>query len=472
MAGLFGILGVSSSGLRVAQGGIRNVSQNIANASTPGYSRQRQIVSTSSSIEMAQGYLGTGAEQISIVRISDPLVQAEIVRENAAYGSTDMQASALSRIEEIFNEQSGYGIGTSLSAFYTSFDDLAASPAGSTEREAVIGSAENLLDVIHAADAELRNLQTSTQGSIDTLIPEINDLTSRIAQLNTDIKVQGTNHTPNEMLDERDALVRELSEMVEVQTFDQDGQLTIVLPSGLALVEGGLSNDLVSLPSGSALTQIGLSRGGSVLDVTDEISGGQLGGLLRVRDDTLPATLGSLDSIAYNLVVSVNNVHSAGTGLDGTVGNFFTDLPGIDNAARDIAIDPNILASSDAIAAGLSSEPGDNENALLLSGLRDAALPVYLPGDVPGAPTGASRTLLDYTAGFVAEVGHDSASMQASLERQAGIADLLANRREEVSGVSIDEETTMLIQLEAAYSANARVLQVIDDLLQDVLNLI
>ena len=481
MSGLFGVLDVASRGLLVAQQGVRNTSNNIANVNTPGYSRQRQIVVSSVPIASGAGNLGAGAEQISIERVTDSFIQAQIVKQNAAGGSTDAQAQALSAIEEVINEQSGAGIGAALSRLYASFSELAAAtaqtPGAPVERDAVRSAAQNLVDTLHAVDARLRDQMLAAQQSIDASVAEINAITSRIAALNTEIVKAESTAPANELRDERDALVRSLGEKIEIHTFEDDGAQVVLLPTGQPLVEAGTARDLVAVadPSnafGPGFTRVGYDTGSATVDITDDIGGGQLGGLLRVRDAILPAAIRSLDTIAYNLTTSVNTVHNAGVGLNGASGDFFTALGTVEDAARDITLDAAIVSNVDSIAAGLTSAPGDNRNAFALEALRHARAPISLPGDPPGPATGPTRTLLEHTAGIVADIGQQTASLQAAREQNAQIAETLENRRDEVSGVSLDEEVTQLVQLQAAFQANARIMQAVDRLLEDVLALV
>ncbi|MGI9591016.1 MAG: flagellar basal body rod C-terminal domain-containing protein, partial [Myxococcota bacterium] len=125
-----------------------------------------------------------------------------------------------------------------------------------------------------------------------------------------------------------------------------------------------------------------------------------------------------------------------------------------------------------AIAAGLTAAPGDNQNALALASLRYTPSPLFLPGDPPGPPSGPPRTLLEHAAAVVTDVGQQARTLDASRSQQLRIMENLETRRDEVSGVSIDEEVTRLIELQAAFQANARIVTVIDRLLADVIELI
>jgi flagellar hook-associated protein 1 FlgK len=481
MAGLFGVLDVANRGLLVTQRGIQTTSHNIANVNTPGYSKQRQIVEPGSPLVTPQGALGTGVEPTSIERIHDAFTQAQILDHNAAMGSTDAQVNALSIIEEIVNEQRGEGLSVSLSRLYDAFSDLAAAqtPGAPVERQTLRGAAEGLLDTLHGADTQLRDLQDANHESIAGLLDDINSLTDRIADINRRIVEQETIAPANDLRDQRDLLMRDLSQKVEVNAYEDDmGAQIVYLPSGMPLVERSTAHTLVPIPDptnpfSAAYSRIGhASTGGSVVDVTANIGGGELGGLLQARDTLIPAAIRSLDTIAYNLAESVNAVHQGGVGLNGVTGDFFLSLGAVEDAARNIALDPNIVASNDAIAAGTTTAPGDNSNAIALAALRDAASPLFLPGDPPGPATGPTRSVMSHAASVVAEIGQQARGLQQASAQQARVSEVLQNRRDEISGVTIDEEVTNLIALQAAFQANARVMDTVNRLLQDVIGLI
>lgn len=480
MSGLFGVLDVAARGLLTTQRGIRTTGHNIANVNTPGYSRQRQVLAAAPPILYPTGHLGTGVEQLSIERVTDVLVQAQLLQQNASFASTDTQAQALARVEEVLNEQDVEGIGAALSAFYAAFSALASSPipGAEAEREAVRAAAQSLIDTLNAADSQLRGQQRDADRSIGGLLSEVNALAENINALNREIVRQEATAPANDLRDQREELVRELATKVGVKTFEEsNGALVVMLPFGLPLVEGGKAWTLttsadLSNPFDPSFSQVLHTDGVMNTDITGEVGSGELGGLLRVRDTILPAAIRSLDTIAYNLNVTVNSVHNLGVGLDGTIGDFFTALPAVEDAARDLTLDANILANTDAIAAGLTVSSGDNRNAQALADLRTTAAAIYLPGDPPGPASGPTRSVTDLVASVVADVGQQARTMNQASLREERAVQTLEDRREEVSGVSLDEEVTHLIQLEAAFQANARVLSSVDRLLQEVIELL
>lgn len=480
MAGLFGVLTVANRGLLVTQRGIGVTSHNISNVNTPGFSRQRQTLEAVPGILDPNGSPGLGVEQVSVMRISDAFVNQQLVAERSGVGSLETQSAALASVEAIVNEQGGAGLAGAIDGLYNAFSDLASSttPGQGAEREALRGAARSVVDTLHRYDRELRELQASSDQAIGSHLNQVNALAGRIASLNQAIAGQEATTPSTDLRDQRDVALRELADLVDVQHFEQeDGSLVVLVGNGMPLVQGATTGSLRELadPSNAfnpTYSRIGFDDGTQVVDITDEIGGGRIGGHLAVRDSIVPAAIRAIDTIAFNLSEQTNSVHAAGQGLDGASHEFFAPLVAVEDAARSIAIDADILASTDAIAAGLAADPGDNRNALALADLRTTATPLALPGDVLGAPSGPTRTILDHTSAVVADIGQQTRVVNEARAQQAQTLRVIENRRDEISGVSLDEEMSHLIRLEAAFQANARVVASVDRMLEELVSLL
>ena len=480
MSGLFGVLSVASSGLGVQTRNIRTAGHNVANADNPDYTRQRSISSARPPFVTPQGTLGTGAQALTVERIHDGLIESQLRTHQTELGSARAQAGALEQIESVFNEQEGPGLAAALDDYYRAFSDLAAAPTpgAPSERVAAVAAAERLVATIRDLDGRLRDQFEATNLQIESAVPRVNELLREINRLNQQIIETEVTAPANDLRDMRDAAVRELSGLIDVRVAEREsGAFSVSLSNGLPLVEGGIVHELSPSPAGSA--SLGISEihvfwegNGGNIDVSPEIGGGQIGGLLRVRETTLPAAIRSLDTVAYNLASTVNAVHAAGTGLDGTTGDFFSLPAQVENAARDLRIEAAILATPDAVAAGLTTDAGDNRNAAAIAALRDTAAAIFLPGDPPGPASGPARTLLEHVSTITIDVGEQARGLDSEFAAQERIVTELQNRRDEVSGVSIDEELASLIQMQAAFQANARILSVVDALVQDVVNIL
>jgi flagellar hook-associated protein 1 FlgK len=269
-----------------------------------------------------------------------------------------------------------------------------------------------------------------------------------------------------------------------VTSFEQpEGDIVVMLRgNGLPLVEGEAPRQLLAQsdptnPFDPTFVDVFYSDGANLLDVTADIGGGQLGGTLAVRDQILPGAIRSLDTLAYNLVATVNGEHATGFDLSGAPGGaFFTDLlaGGVADAAQDLSLDAALTPDGIAAAGGAAGDPGDRRNAQDLSDLRGAAQALYLPGDPaqPGPATGPVRSLLGHTAATVADIGQQAFTLDEARSQQARVLETLENRRDKVSGVSLDEEVVNLVRLQAAFQANARVIGSVQEMLDELVSLL
>lgn len=486
MSGLFGVLDTATRGLLINQRGIAVTGHNIANANNPAYSRQRQVLETERPQLFPSGTIGTGVRQVAIERITDEFLARALVEERSATGSIRVQSDALAQLEEVFNEQQGPGLTQVLADFYNAFDELAASTnaTAATERQLVISRAQAVVDEIQRMDSQVRDQQVAADRTIRGVLEEINALSQRILGLNDEITRAEVVAPANDLRDLRDEAVRQLADLVDLQTFEQpDGQLVVMMKSnGLPLVEGQTARQLVATSSGTnpfdpTFVEVFYSDGSSLVDITADVGGGELGGLLNVRDQILAAGIRSLDTLAYNLVETVNREHQTGFDLAGVAGgDFFTDIlaAGVEDAARTLSIDTNLTTDTIAAAGNAAGEPGDRENAQDLADLRSVASNLYLPGDPapPGPPTGPLRSLLEHTAATIADVGQQAQGLSAARAENERVLETLENRRDAISGVAVDEEVVNLVRLQAAFQANARVIGTIQQMLDELVSLL
>ncbi|MCG8587848.1 MAG: flagellar hook-associated protein FlgK [Proteobacteria bacterium] len=484
MSNLMLALGNASRALQVNQRGVSITGHNIANADTPGYTRQRQRLEAGRPLESPLGAIGTGVRQGGIDRLNEAFIIDQLIVSDARNGALGAESKVLELVEAVLNEQNGEGLGTELSRLFAAFEDLAASPTEGqpTERAALVATAQTLVDTFHRVDRQLRDIQRSADRELVGLLAEANDLSSRIADLNNEIIAAEVIAPANDLRDERERLVRDLAKLVDVSTFEEsNGSLTVITGAGVPLVTGARPAQLVGQAVGNpfdpTFSNVFYSDGTALFDIGANIRGGEIGGLLDSRDVTVADAIRAVDSIAYTLIDGVNAVHSAGFGLqDGVSRNFFTPPAAIENAARDLAIEADILSDERNIAAGTTGPPaleGDIQNAQALARLRETDLALFLPGDpLPGPASGPDRTLNGHVASLLANVGQQTRSVQLAEQQEAIVLEQLEDRRDSVSGVSMDEEVTNLIRLEAAFQANSRIVSTIDELLGQLVSIL
>lgn len=451
-------LDIAYRALQAQQQAIDVVNHNIANANTPGYSRQTALFSTTPpaaliSITGDVGQFGTGVKVAEIRRERYSFTDFQIRGESQAMGQWEKMRDALKQVEVVFNEPSDAGINSLMSKFWQSWQDLTNDPQDAGARRALVEQADSLAVAFNRNDAQLTAIQQDMDRQITLQTEKINEITQRVATLN--VKISQTEQLglkANDLRDQRDLLMDDLSKMVRVTYYETpDSSLNIFLGSRALVIKErvtSLSNGLS--PSGFAT--VTWADDGSEASVTN----GELYGLMRARDVEVPTFLTDLQSLASGLITRVNALHAAGFGLDNTTGLGFFN--GTD--AGDIAVNPTLASNPEKVAsAGVANSPGDNSVALNIAALQKTPT-------MSGNTTDFGR----FFASMMSRLGVDAQRADMMATNQRILMEHLVRQRDSVSGVSLDEETTRLIEYQRAYQAAARVINVIDEMLDKLIN--
>jgi flagellar hook-associated protein 1 FlgK len=456
MTSTFFGLDLALRALHAQQAGLDVTNHNVANANTPGFSRQRvHIVATTPFSEPGlnrpggPGQLGTGAVAQSIRRIRDIFVDLQYRTEVGAGAQAQVTQDALEEIEVILNEPSDTGVQNLLQEFFQSWQDLANSPADGAARAAVIQQATALAEAFNRASVRLTAVQADLNSQILPRVDRINQISAQIDDLNRQIvQVEVTGQNANDHRDTRDALLDELSKLVPITvTENPTGSINVSI-NGHNLVSLGNVETLTTTPTGAGgMLQVRFGSDSSLVNITS----GELKGLIDTRDITVPGYLAQLDTIASNLITAVNAVHTTGYGLDNVTGRpFFSGT-----SAATMAVDAVIAADPQRIAtAAAANQPGDSSIALAIAQLRTT---------MASPPESAYASL-------IATLGVDSRNAQDKVANQETLVQLLSRRREDVSGVSLDEEATNMIRFQRAYEAAARLMTAFDEMLDTLVN--
>ena len=323
--GMLGILNIGTTALLASQSALNTTSNNIANASTPGYTRQQvELSSVASGLNSATGSSGNGVTVSDITRLYDSFttLQLRTEKSNSSYWNTYSGVS--SSIESIFNETSSSGIASAISNFFNDWQAVAQNPQGSVERTQLISDANYLGSRIGSAYNSLNDQRTQLYKSSQDLVTQVNSITKQIADLNDKI-VQSPGAL--DLQDQRDSLVESLNQIAAVNTVqDSSGRYNIFL-GGTALVSSSGSNNMsVALDTKNNM-QLSINMDGTATNINSQISGGQLKANLDMRDTVIPGYMNSLNAFAIDLSDKVNSMNSQGVGLDGSTGNnFFNSL--------------------------------------------------------------------------------------------------------------------------------------------------
>ncbi len=451
MPGLTSTMLMSVQSLLADQAALQVTSNNIANANTPGYTREVPVLTENTpTVENGITY-GAGVTLEKVQSIRDQLLDLRISEENQQQSGAQAQLAALNQVQGLFSD-STQGVGADMTAFFNSLSQLSTNPTSIPQRQAVLTDAQNLANSFNQTSTSLSNIQTSLNLNVSQAVDQINSLTQQIAKLNAQVaQMQQLGQEPGVIQDQETQLVQQLSQLTDVSIIQtKDGQ-TITTANGSALVVGGQSFALQAAADSTGTEHI-FSQG---QDITSSIKNGKLGGILQVRDQVLPGVLNQLDTLASQFATAFNTAHEAGTDLNGKAGQAFFSAASGAGAAASFSV---VITDPNAIAASSDGSAGSNGNIVQMTAVQSQEL-----------PSGASPT--DSFANIVFNVGN--LTQQAQAESDAGTASLnqLNDQWGSVSAVSIDEESTNLITYQRAFEAAARVISTVDQLTQTVIGM-
>lgn len=454
---------IGKNGLNIYRIAQEVTGENIANVNTPGYSRQRVLLE-SAPPTTANGFpLGTGVKIASIERYYDGLLQQQLVNAQTTQGYDTAKSTVLQQIEPTFNEVATDGLGAAISDYFGAWQDLTLNPAGSAERQVVLSRAQILADNFHSVSKAL-NDSISIQN--DTLVPLTNDINAtlkNIAQLNGQIRTtELVSGNANEIRDQRDQLVRDLSKQIGITyTENSDGTTDIKFAdSGQALVTGtaagtfSLDNTIDPNKFTVQLTPAGGALAATVAPVT-----GQLGATLALRDTIIPGYLQQVNDLATTITSNINTQHTLGFDLTGTGGIDFFDGTATDAAT--FKLNPLLTSTNQIAASSNALLAGDNSNALKLAQLQNQKL-----------MNGSTSTFNSYFDSLVSQVGLDVRSSKNTEAQDIAFTKQLTTLRDSNSGVSLDEELTNLIKYQRSYQASAKLITTATEMMDTVINMI
>jgi flagellar hook-associated protein 1 FlgK len=411
------ILSTGVSGLLAFQQALDVTSNNIANSSTPGYSVENIQLTPEPAQGTASGYVGSGVEVQGITRAYSELLAQQVRSSQAGYSSANTLATQAGQIDNLLSSSST-GLSASLQSFVNALQTLSGSPSSTASRQALLSQAQALVQQINGYNSQIATYGSALEQQISSDLGQVNSLATGIASLNTQIAADvAGGKQPNQLMDQRDNLVDQLSQYVSVNTaIEGNGAMDVYIGSGQALVTGSIAQQLSAMPSPYNATQfdVGLSSAGGTADVTSEISGGELGGLLNARSQVLDPTQGALGLISVGLATIMNQAQQSGMDLTGAQGQPMFAVGGVQTAPSSNNTGGATLAVT---RTNLSSLTGDNYTlsfsggswqlkdvnsgqSVALSGAGTAASPLQAAGIsivVSGAPANGDSYLIQPT---------------------------------------------------------------------------
>lgn len=323
------------SGLRAAQRSLATTSHNISNVNTEGFTRQRVEQGTRTPTATGAGFLGNGVETQGVRRVFNQQRETAVQQATSEFQRLDTLSGLAGRLDNLVADPSA-GLSPALQAFFGAVQGLANDPTSSTAREALLGEGRNLAARFRFLDGRLTEINADVDRQLDTEVSEVNELAGAIAELNRAVVGElgrTGGQPPNDLLDERDNLVRQLSERVSARTVAQeDGSLNVYIGSGQTLVSRFAASELgvIDSPEDPARSRIAFVDTGSPVDITDAIQGGSLGGALDFRREVLDPARDALGRIATTVAATVNAQQNLGLQFDGgSAGQLGEDFFGV-----------------------------------------------------------------------------------------------------------------------------------------------
>ncbi|UGQ45223.1 flagellar hook-associated protein FlgK [Massilia endophytica] len=323
------LLSIGKSGLLAAQTGLATAGHNITNASVAGFSRQQVVQSTTKPIGIGVGFVGTGTEVAQIKRFYDDFLNKQLMGAQATQSSVDAYYSQISQIDNMLADSS-IGISPALQDFFKGVQNANSTPSLPAARDSMLSAAQTLASRFQEVSGRLTEIQAGVNSTITASVAQINSYAGEIAKLNNQIAGLSLdkNNPPNDLLDRRDQLIRELNQHIQVNVMPSDNNmLSLSFGSGQPLVIGATTVELgvSTSPTDPSRVTVGYQTSGGVSALPDSaFTGGALGGVMKFRSESLDRVQNSLGQMAAGLAASFNDQHRLGQDLNGDLGgNFF-----------------------------------------------------------------------------------------------------------------------------------------------------
>jgi flagellar hook-associated protein 1 FlgK len=466
---LIGVLMNAGEGLGVFRAQVATVSHNIANANTPGFARQEAVPTETAPAETigTNGYIGRGVSLAGVVQTRDKFIEAQIGAAFSNSANSTAQTDVLSTITALDPQGQG-GITDAIGKFYSALRALNQNPGDMGLRQAVAQGAQTVTRAFNLASGALESARGGIDQNVASLADKANVLIAGVADLNRKIALAiNSGRNPNDLLDIRQNDLDQLAQTIGATTVpDSHGSVNVVLPGGTCLVSGVVGSKLSvqSNPQNRGHYDLVFTPpdGSKPSAFASGELGGQIGGLLSARDETLGTSSANLDTLAYDFSTAVNAQHEQGYALDGSNGHdMFVALVGSQSAATDLAVDPALLANPALVAAAGSttSGPGDASNLQALIATESASLTGGL-----NVEQGVAKLTSDF--GIAVNMVSDNAAFDKNLLTN------LTSARESTSGVSVDDELIHLMAAQNGYNALTKVITTTSLMLDTLMKLI
>ncbi|WP_352404939.1 flagellar hook-associated protein FlgK [Sporanaerobacter acetigenes] len=456
----FGGLYISISGINANKRALDTVSHNIANVNNPSYVRQSAIHATNGYVTTQVGghEMGTGVHVEEIRQIRDEFIDVRFRRELGIYGYHYAKADILNEVEMIFNDLSDSGLQNVMNNFWSSWSELYKEPDSLTLRGLVHESAVAFTQTVNHIDMQLDNLQRNLNKEILNKVEEVNGLLKDISDLNGKIKMAeggGPNIKANDFKDMRNEKLDKFSKLIPITYYEKNtGEIAVTL-QGRDLVNGDYINPIDIQTDNRGYGYIHWKDTGDKIELGEK---GELGGYIAVRDSIDVEYRVKLNALVSTIASEINTIHESGKDLEENTGTkFFVPTDG-EITAGNIKVNPD-LSNFNKIAVSKSGAKGDGEIIKDILQLREK-----------GFKELENTTFDDFYRDLVDIIGIEGRKAKSIASNQAVLLKQIEDRKGSISSVSLDEEMTLMLQYQHSYIANSRVVNAIDEMMENIVN--
>jgi flagellar hook-associated protein 1 FlgK len=460
MGTIMSLMDIAQQALMADQEALNITSNNVANQNTAGYTREIVNFLTVDAVTLSGGTFGSGVTA-SATSQRDRVLEQQVQQQTQTQAQSGALESALQQIQNIFglsstaSSTSSTVLATATNSFFSALSALASNPSDTATRQNVLTAANALAGAFNSAADQLTQVSSNLNQQVVSDVGQVNSLTATIASLNAQITSLSPNADAGTLEDQRQLAITQLSQFVGLnQISTENNGITLTTNGGAVLVSGSKSFAMSTTQVGGATHVL---AGVDGQDVTSNLTGGDLGGVLQARDQQLPSYQNALDSLAYDIGTKVNQQNELGVDSSGNPGAAIFSLPPSQAGAATLiqvaTTDPGAVA-----AAATGEGSAGNTNASALAGLSNT--------DIVGSQTAAG-----FLASFLGQIGNDTAAATTNNSAQQATLTQLTTQRDSFSGVSLDEEAANLTQYQRAYQAAAQVFNIANSIMASALNL-
>ena len=460
MANLLASINVALSALLSQSQATTVYEHNVANVNTPGYHRQYAQITAAPSVTLTNSYYGTGMGQMgtgvlvtAINRYAVDFYDTRYRLENQQASKWSTENEIVSQLEASMLETSTDGLLPKIDSFFNNWQAAADDPTNTSVRRQLLDSAKELASSINTRYSQIESIRSEQDLTINQSVQEINQIADNIGNLNREIsRIMSVGNSPNDLLDARDIALDRLSELAGATSFKQENGEVSVSINGHILVGGHETYPLHTEmdANNENLTKIVWNDGKDMVPTS-----GTLAGVIEARDTIFEDQRTGLNNLSMMLKKQVNEIHFDGFGLDGfNQREFFTG-----NDAGDFAVNEALEDVSKIALSSASDEPGNNEVGRAIFKLRTTA-----------TMNSDTMTFSQYYNDQVSKLGLTVQRAKTNARDRNLVAEALVAQRESLTGVSLNEEAANIAKAQKAYEAAARVISIIDEMLNTVIN--